>query len=208
MSDDPFDAGITLAGPRTIAMDLDEVHAPGAVVEQAANAVRFMLATAKMEADFSRESLAIVDYYVTQARAEVKERPEALPLLANAVGAYLGEVVRRTHACWWRIDHQDPGAWRLEFAPVFLAFYPVQVITTSLLMEDDEAGFSGFELPKEDRLALIDRLAEQGNVSEEMYFAPTTKVEVLDVCVDALLAKRARNPDAARPYVPGDYAAS
>ena len=51
----------------------------------------------------------------------------------------------------------------------------------------------------------LDRLAELPGVSEEAYFAPSTKLEVLDIAVDALLAKRAKNPDGARPYEPSDY---
>src|SRR5690606_24904746 len=96
--------GITLAGPKTLAMDPDEVHPPGRVMELAASAVRFILASLKLEPDFSRESLALLDHYTGEARAAAAERPETLPLTAHALGTYLGEVVRRHHRCWWRID--------------------------------------------------------------------------------------------------------
>lgn len=202
--------GITLAGPNTQAMDPDEVHPPGRVMELAASAVRFIFASVKVEPDFSREALALLDHYTTEARAAVAARPETLPLTAHALGAFLGEVVRRHHRCWWRIDPKDPSAWRLEFGNVHLAFYPVQVMHTALLRdEEDEEGaaFSGFELDPQSQRELADRLENLPGVSEETYFTPSLKVEILDILVDALLAKRARNPDAARPYVPGDYEA-
>lgn len=192
----------------SIAMDLDEVHPPGKVLELAANCVRFVLAKYKVEPDFEADTLSLIDHYVQDARAELKERPEAMALMAHSVGAYLGEVVRRGgHACWWRIDHADPGSWRLEFRNVYLAFYPVQIAYVALEGKEEEGSFSGFELDADDRDALLDRLAQLPGVSEEAYFAPSTKLEVLDIAVDAMLAKRAGNPDEARPYEPADYEA-
>ncbi|MEM9694023.1 MAG: hypothetical protein AAGA56_15860 [Myxococcota bacterium] len=216
MSDDPdnheapynlLDAGITLASPQTVVMDPREAHPPGIVTELAANAVRFMLATCKIEPDFSRESLAFADFYVKEARDAVKARPETLAVTVNALGAYLGEIARRIHKCWWRIDHKDYGSWRLEFEQVWLAFYPMQVAHVSLTLEDDSAGFSGFEMKAPDRDALLARLDNLPGVSEEAYFAPSTKIEILDIAVDALLAQRAQQPHEARPYVPVDYEA-
>ncbi len=187
-------------------MDLDEQHPPGIVIELAANCVRFVLAKVKLELDFKPDTLSLLDHYVAEARSELAARPEALPLTAHAIGAYLGEVVRRTHACWWRIDHHDPGAWRLEFRSVYLAFYPVQVAHAVLTREDDEDGFSGFELAEGDRAALMARLAELPAVGEDEFFAPSTRLDVLDIAVDALLAQRARSPEPAHPYGPEDYA--
>lgn len=202
----PTGSLVSPAPDGSIAMDADEAHPPGKVIELAANCVRFVLAKYKVEPDFETDTLSLIDHYVTEARADLKERPEATALTAHAIGAYLGEVVRRSgHACWWRIDHADPGSWRLEFRNVYLAFYPVQVAYTALEGKEEEGTFSGFEMPDDDRDALLDRLAELPGVSEEAYFAPSTKLEVLDIAVDALLAKRAKNPDGARPYEPSDY---
>ena len=195
---------ITPAGPHTLVTDLDEPP-PGKVLELAAAAVRFVLAKYKVELDFTPDTLPMVDHYVEEARAGVAERPETLALTAHAIGAYLGEVVRRHHACWWRIDDDDPGAWRLEFRNVFLTFYPVQVAYTALTRDEEEA-FSGFELPPGDRDALVERLAQLPAVSEDEYYAPSTKVDVLDIAVDALLARRAHDPSGTRAFGPDDYA--
>ncbi|MEM1031529.1 MAG: hypothetical protein AAF928_08450 [Myxococcota bacterium] len=200
------EGGITLAGLTTVAMDLDEAHPPGMVTEAAANAIRYILASTKVEPDFSLESLALVDHYVTEARVEMMERPEVLPLTAQTLGAYLGEIVRRRHACWWRIDRKDPGAWRLEFHQVYLAFYPIQVAYVCLTEEDDDTSFGGLEMPPADLDNLRDRLDRTPGVSEDLYYVPTTRLEVLDIAVDALLAQRATRPDVARPYTARDYA--
>ncbi len=186
--------------------DADD-DAPGKVLELAAACVRFVLGMVKIEPDFSSETLSLVDHYVTEAAGTVKDRPEALALTAHAVGAYLGEVVRRSHACWWRIDDADPGAWRLEFRDVYLSFYPVQVAYASLTRTEDDSSFSGFELPDKDRDALLERLDQLPEVREDEYWAPSTKLEVLDIAVDALLAQRAQDPLGGGRLGPEDYAA-
>ncbi len=191
---------------RVIVMDPDEPHPPGAVMELAANCVRFVLAKFQLELDFKPNTLSLLDHYVVEARDEVKKRPEVLALTAQSVGAYLGEVVRRSHACWWRIDHDDHGAWRLEFRPIYLAFYPVQIAHSLLTMEEDESAFAGFELTEGDRDALTSRLGELPGVGEDEFFAPSTRLDVLDIAVDALLAKRAQSREIVRPYGPADYA--
>jgi hypothetical protein len=193
------------AGERSVAMDLDEVVPPGQVLELAAACVRFVATKLKIEPDFTSETLSLIDHYVAEARREVSEHPETLALTAHAVGAYLGEVVRRSHACWWRVDRDDPGAWRLEFRTVFLSFYPVQVAYTALTLEDAPVTFGGFELPDDDRDALQARLDKLPPVSEDEYFAPSTRLDLIDIVVDALLAKRARDPSGARLFEPRDY---
>jgi hypothetical protein len=203
--DDAVVGGISPARPGSVAMDPDEAVPPGKVLELAAAGVRFVSASLKIEPDFTRDTLSLVDHYVEEARHVVAKRPEALALTANAIGAYLGEVVRRIHACWWRVDHGDPGAWRLEFRNVFLALYPVQIAHLALTRDEGNAEFGGFELPAPDRAALAARLAELPEVSEDEYYAPSTRVDVVDILVDALMAQRARDPRGARPFEPIDY---
>jgi len=198
--------GVSVPQNVTVVMDLDEVTPPGKVLELSAACVRFVMAKFKVEPDFTRDTMPVVDHYVEDARASVKDRPEAMAVIAHSVGAYIGEVARRSHACWWRIDHADPGAWRLEFRNVYLSFYPVQVVYTALTREDDASSFSGFEMPDADRDALLARLSELPPVSDTEYFAPSTRLEVLDIAVDALLAKRANDPSFTRPFGPDDYA--
>ncbi len=198
--------GISPAGTRSVAMDLDETIPPGVVLEAAASCVRFVLQAVKIELDFERDTLALLDHYVMTARPAVKERPETLALTAQAVGAYFGQVVRRVHACWWRVDHGDVSAWRLEFHDVFLAFYPVQMAYAALRADPDGADFSSsIELGKEAREALTLRLSALPPVSDMAFYAPSSSLEVLDIAVDAMLALRARNPENARQYTPGDY---
>ena len=203
--------------PHQVLPDPSAIASPAPVLELAAACVRFVATIVSSVAggdpkpglapDFTPETLSLVDYYVTESRKALAERPEALPLTANAVGAYLGEVIKRCHRCWWRIDDGDPSGWRLEFESAMLSFYPMQV-AYALLASDESADdqFSGFELREDDRGAVTDRLADLPPVSEREYMLPSTRLEVLDIALETLVAKEVSDPLGKRAYRPEDYA--
>lgn len=178
---------------------------PEQVLELAASGVRFVLTMLKIEPDFTPETLPLLDHYLKEAAKAVKERPETLALTAHSVGAYLGEVVRKRHPCWWRLDEADPGAWRLEFARVRVCFYPVGVVYAALTRNSAEESFAGFEVEDEHHDAVMQRLAEIPPVSEDDYYALGTRVEVLDIVIDAVAARVLPDPGAKRLLTPDDY---
>ena len=187
------------------------------VVEAATACVGFATKSVGVEPDFTRETLPIIDHYLEQARPAARERPETLPLLAQTVGAYLGEVIRREHRCWWRADAVDPAEWRLEFGDVWLAFYPVEAVRCALagpVAEDDgtvagrapETEDGSFEMHQDDGETVRARLAELPAVSEQEYFAPSTRLEVIDIAVDAMMgAQLAATPEQQDAFGPDDY---
>jgi hypothetical protein len=191
--------------------------------------------------DYEPETLSVLDHYVEEGRKAGRDRPETLPLLAQTVGAYLGEVVRRRHASWWRTDDPgNPNAWRLELETVYLVLRPIELVTRSLRRpaapppppseivarsreddEDDEdddeyaaarereaqareaqardaqapdpeddIGPAFFELDEDDRAAVAERLAQLPPVSDEEFYAPSTHIEVVDIVVDTIRARR------------------
>lgn len=200
---------------------------PQTVLELAAACVRFVSAAVKVEPDFQPETLPLVDHYLSEARSAVQQRPETLPLVANAVGAYLGEVVRRVHPCWWRLEGAEPMQWRLEFRDVYLSFAPMQVAAAALTRpdrepDDDDGGTAvdedlepeasfdevpepGLQLAPEDRLAVQRRLEDLPPVSDEEYYALSTRLEVIDIAVDAIQANLLAEPERRRTYRPDDY---
>lgn len=198
-------AGISPAGEKSWTMQPGDEAPPRPVLDLAAACVRQVLAAHRVELDFTPDTLPILDHYVREARASLGARPEALPLLAHAAGVYLGEVVRRCHASWWRLDGNDPGAWRIEFRDAYMAFYPVQVVHTALTRDQEDPAFSGLEMPRADLEALAARLAALPPVDEEEFFAPSTRAEILDIAIDALVARRIDEPDGLRQLEPSDY---
>jgi len=127
--------------------------------------------------------------------------------------------VRRRYASWWRVEGGDPASWQIELESVYLAFSPVQLILDALLRsaqvpgpaspedsadlanerqgdgedEDQDEGtgeISRLELEEEDRVAVAERLAELPPVSEEEFYAPSTRLEVIDIAIEAIRARR------------------
>ena len=229
-------------------------EAPQAVRDLAEACVRFVERSLGVRLDYEPETLSLVDHYVEEGRKAGRERPETLPLLAQTVGAYLGEVVRRRHKSWWRTEEEgNPNAWRLELESVFMVLRPIEMVTRSLRRpaapplppeisaraedededeDDDEAsakaeareareaqardaqmpdpeedvGPAFFELDEDDRAAVAERLAQLPPVSDEEFYAPSTHIEVVDIVVDTIRARRiaaGMEPDA--HLEPEDY---
>ncbi|MBN4050426.1 hypothetical protein JYT28_01625, partial [Desulfobulbus sp. AH-315-M07] len=175
------------------------------VLELAAAGVRFVATALKIEPDFTPDTLPLLDHYLNDAAKALKDRPETLPITAHSLGAYLGEVVRKTHPCWWRLDETDVGAWRLEFARVRVCFYPVQVVYAALTRDAAEETFAGFEVEDEHHDAVMQRLQQIPPVSDDDYYALGTRVEVLDIVIDAVAARVFPDPGAQRLFSPDDY---
>lgn len=181
--------------------------APAAIDELAEACVKFVERAVGVRLDYEPETLSILDHYLEQARGAGPRRPEALSLVAQAAGAYFGEVVRRRHASWWRTRGEDPTYWQIELEAVYLAFSPVQLMQAALeLPKGEREGGSGLELTDEDHEAVAARLAELPAVPIEEYFAPTTRLEVIDIAVEAIRARKmGADEDADAAFTPADY---
>jgi len=200
---------------------------PQAVLELAAACVRFVAAAVTVEPDFSRETLPLVDHYLAEARTSVRQRPETLALVTNALGAYFGEVVRRIHPSWWRLDGDDPLEWRVELRDVFLSFAPMQLVAAALTRPErsgfeaaDDDGLAGgpaaaggehgapdpgLQIAPEDRGAVTRRLDDLPPVPDDEYYALSTRLEVIDIAVDAICANLLAEPERRCSYRPEDY---
>jgi catechol 2,3-dioxygenase-like lactoylglutathione lyase family enzyme len=164
--------------------------APEKVRDLAEACVRFVERSLGVKLDYEPETLPLLDHYLAAARAAAGERPEAGMLVAHAAGAYLGEVVRRRYPSWWRAEADDPLAWRIELETVYLSFSPVELMADALHRRGDAEASEGLTLEDEDRQAIAERLAELGPVAEDEFYAPSTRLEVIDIAVDAIRARR------------------
>lgn len=158
---------------------------PSVAQELAAACVRFVATKYKVALDFSPDTLSLVDQYVQDARKE-GVTAETLPVVEGAVGAYLGEVIRRAHGGFWDCDG-DPETWRVMMRHVFLSIHPVAMAREALTLEHDPRAHLATDPAEQE--ALEARLAALGEVEEEEYFAPTTRFDVVEIAVEALAAK-------------------
>lgn len=200
-SEEDRDEPAASAEPTTTTTDLDlgpSVEAqllaapPPAPIEDLAHAcVRFVERAVGVKLDFTADTLPLLDHYLLGARrvtdqAEEAAQQEAQELVAQAAGAYFGEVVRRRYASWWRLGASADDH-RLELHRVELVLYPVAMMKDALELADepDALALTGFELDEADRDAAMRRLDEFPDVSAEDFVRPSTRLEVLDVVVDA-----------------------
>lgn len=169
---------------------LIEQPTPDALKDLATSCVGFVERAVGVKLDFTAESLPLLDHYLTQSRAAGSERPDAIELVTQAGGAYLGEVVRRKHPCWWRITEGEDA--RLEFRDVYLSLSTVAMVRAALAgpeaaTADDAELMALFEMEDSDRERARVRLADLPAVSEDEFFALSTRIEVLDIVVDSIL---------------------
>ncbi len=168
------------------APDPDAVADPPPDVGGLASAcVRFVSARYGIRLDYMPETLSMLDQWVRDARDELKERPELADLVQTSAGAYLGEVVRRTFGANWIIDGDHAG-WRLCMSTVFCAFNPVGLVREALLLGEAEGWHAHFELDPGETELIEARLGALPEVSEDEYYAPSTRFDVVNIVVDAL----------------------
>lgn len=174
---------------------MSDLHAgPGSPpvdeVGQLADAcVRFVERATSVRLDFTPDTLSVLDHYVTEARG-AKERPEALEVVARAVAAYFGEVVRRRFDAWWAPLGDDVATFQIRFRPVFLAIQPYALACAALgMVEPGEDNDIGLVIDEEEIDDIAQHLALLPPVTEEEFTLPTTRYEVIEIVVDQLKAR-------------------
>lgn len=183
---------------------------PDRVRDLAEGCVRFVERAVGVKLDYEPETLPLLDHWIAAARPTALAKPETAAVVAHAAGAYFGEVVRRRYPSWWRVEGDDPGAYRIELAPVYLAFSPVQLVVDALFHGEAAATDEGeaseqLELDDVDREAVAARLAELPPVSEEEFFSLATRLEVIDIAVDAIRCRRLAEEEGDSALGPDDY---
>ncbi len=177
---------------------------PPAVAELCAACARFIASKYKVALDGTSDTLSLVDQYVREARDAYKARPESIDLVAPAVGAYLGEVMRQEFGASWFAEGSHE-AWRLYFHNVYLAFNPIGIAREAILMEDAGGWHAHLMLDPAEREAIEERLAVMPTVDEDEYYLPTTKFDVITVVVETLMARAEANGTSDVKFTPEDY---
>jgi hypothetical protein len=162
--------------------------APPQVAELVAACMRFVATKYKVALDGTPDTLSLVDQYIREARTAYEARPESIDLVAPAVGAYLGEVMRQEFAAEWFAEGSHE-AWRLYFHNVYLSFNPVGMAREAITLQEEEGWNAHLVLDPAEREAIEERLAVMPDVDEEEYYLPTTRYDVIAVVVETLRAR-------------------
>jgi hypothetical protein len=139
--------------------------------------------------------------------ARYAERPESIELVAPAVGAYLGEVIRQAlpaaRGHWDAVgDHET---WRLWFENVYLAFNPLGMGREAITMTEAEGWNAHLTLDPGERDEVEARLRAMPEVPEDEYYLPSTRLEVITIVVETLRARAERAGTADVHYDRDDY---
>jgi Family of unknown function (DUF6278) len=189
--EETVDATLEAAGPSLAGEAIEETAVadpPPAVAELAAACVRFVATRYGIHLEFDADTLSLVDQWVRDAREELKDNPSLVGLVQGAAGAYLGEVIRRTFGATWSTEGEH-GDWRLMMATVYCAFNPLGMVREALMLGEAEGWHAHFELDPAEREDIEARLAALPEVSEDEYYAPSTRFDVVNIVVDALREK-------------------
>jgi hypothetical protein len=161
---------------------------PPQVAELVAACMRFVAAKYKVALDGTPDTLSLVDQYVREARTAYEARPESIDLVAPAVGAYLGEIMRQEFGAEWFADGSYES-WRLYFHHVYLSFNPIGIAREAITMNDEEGWSAHVTLDPAERDAIDERLGAMPDVDEDEYYLPTTRFDVITVVVETLRAR-------------------
>lgn len=177
---------------------------PPVVAELCAAAMRFVASKYKVALDGTPETLSLLDQYVREAREAYQERPESIEVVAPAIGAYLGEVMRQTFKGEWFADG-DYGGWRLYFTNVYLAFNPLGMGREAISMQEEPGWNAHLQLDPGERDEIEQRLAAMPEVDEEEYYLPTTRLDVVTGVVETLRARAEASGTGDVTFTPEDY---
>jgi hypothetical protein len=195
-----------LSGPSGPESTAGGQEPPDEIEELAENCRQYVLQATGVELDYTPDTLSVVDHYVTQARASLDQRPELEPLIVRAVGAYFGEVVRRTVPSFWVLATQDVHDWWLCVKTAYLSFNPIGVAYDALSGGTAHDGPSSeLKVSPAEREIVAQRLEELPDVSEQEYFLLTTRLEVIEVAVMALRLEMQQQGTADVLFTESDY---
>jgi hypothetical protein len=198
------DEALEVSDDLELSPDPRDAPPPPAVAELAAACARFVATKYKVPLDFEPETLSLIDQYVRDAREDIAAKPEAIELLQASIGAYVGEVLRRSFGATWFCDGDYDG-WRLDFTFVYLTFNPIGMAREALAIETQEGWHAHLETDPSETAFLEARLATLGQIDEEEYYAPTTRFDVVEVAVDTLRAKMESEGNGRVTFGPEDY---
>lgn len=174
--------------------------APREVEELATACIDYVQRATGVRLDFTVETLPVLDHYLRSARGEVATKPELLEVVAASAGAYLGEVLRRKLPLRWFAPPGEHRRFRVELENAFLSFNPIGIAVEALHLEAAEGWGAHFRMRPEDEKVAAAALAKLPEVEEEEYFAPSSRIEVLEIVIDAITGGVS-----GRVYGPEDY---
>jgi hypothetical protein len=164
---------------------------PEEIAERAQTLLVYVRQALGFELDQTADTLPVLDHYLGLVHESLDARPELLPVVARAVAAYFGEVVRGELPSFWARMGPSPADYYLCLRPVFLALRPLGVAYDVLTRGGDHDGPSPeLLLLREERAAVERRLGDLPPVPTTEYYLLSTRLEAIQIAAEALRAQR------------------
>lgn len=183
---------------------------PADVIEDLAlGAFRLVKENLDFELDFTPETLPVLDHYLAQLRDEDGGVPDdkVVALVGPCVGAYFGEVIRRSEpGLRWHRVADDYQRWRLEAEPVFFCFNPVGAALEALYDKSLADWNAHLTLLPEQQSVVEGALENAGPVRASDYHRLSVRHEVISHALAVLADLRAAETTTARSFGPEVYA--
>jgi len=158
--------------------------------------------------DFTPETLPLLDHYLREVRDELERKPELASLTAHAAGAYFGEVLRRQMRGFWRTPTESLHDFQVCSSVAFVSVNPFGAAYDALYGSTEHDGpRSMLRVAPEDHGYIAARLATVPEVPEDQYFLLTTRIEVIEIAVEALRARLEEEGYSEMEYTAQDYEA-
>ena len=163
-----------------------EAAIPQQIADWAETCRDFVKQTLSLELDYTPDTLPILDHYLRTKAEQASD--EVRDLLTPPLGAYFGEVVRRSmQGVRWHAAADEYEHYRLEFEGVFLHFNPLGIAAEALVGDDVDGFGANFQILDEAREAVEEALARNDRVTSEDYYSFTIRFETLELVVSVLL---------------------
>ena len=185
--------------------------APELIAELADACVKFVKEALSLPLDYTTETLPILDHYARTTATTRHARDEVRDLLTPALGAYFGEVVRRSlPGVRWHIpeDRQEFWSYRLEFEWIFLHFNPLGIAREVLEQDGVEESGAHFQVLDEAQIPLDAALEQSGSVTADDYYTFTIRAETLELVVSLLVELERAHSGPPRRFGPEVYRAA
>ncbi len=179
---------------------------PSQIVDLSSSLVDFVERVIGIRPDFSPDTLSIVDHYAMTARKEVALRPELTDLTAQALGAYFGEVARRSEGGFWMVNTPNFHDWSWCGVSAFVSINPIGVGYDALFGGTEHSGPSSqTKLSSEDRALVTSRLERLPAYDEGEYFTLCTRLELLQIVMEEVRLQAGRRGYEDMVYSEADY---
>lgn len=182
--------------------------APEPIAELVRACLDYVKRSLGTELDFTPDTLPLLDHYLNEVRDELSGKPELAQLTAHAAGAYFGEVLRRQMQGFWRLPSASLHDFQVCSSVAFLAINPFGVAYDALYASSEHEGpRSNLRLAPADHQYIAARLATVPEVPDDQYYLLSTRIEVIEITVEALRARLEQEGYSELEYTPEDYEA-